>query len=286
MKRTTSKRDTRSSRIRDFGRWFSWDEVFLNNTCTGKFSSFYNIITSAIDKFLPVKSCRVSDSDRPWLTHHVKSLIEKRQKRLSQHGKNSPLFRMWRNKVQTAIAQAKESYYDGKVKCLKETNVGRWWKEVKNIAGIAGSAGEWYSQLIDGSVIGNINTLCEQINDFFTGLGSHFSPLSSLDVCNITVSDIPQELSATPNEAEKALQAIQLRKAPGPDGLPNIILKEFAFELGPVISGIYNASLCEGYIPSSLKSVNVRPLPKRTPACSILDDVRPVSLTCQVAKPR
>lgn len=139
-------------------------------------------------------------------------------------------------------------------------------------------------QTIDGSVIGNINTLCEQINDFFTGLTSHFSPLSLLDVCNITVSDIPQELFATPNEAEKALQAIQLRKAPGPDGLPNIILKEFAFVLGPVISNIYNASLREGYIPSLLKSANVRPLPKQTPACSIQDDVRPVSLTCQVAK--
>ena len=36
--------------------------------------------------------------------------------------------------------------------------------------------------------------------------------------------DISQEPFATPNEAEKALQAIQLRKAPGPDGLPNIIL--------------------------------------------------------------
>ena len=92
-----------------------------------------------------------------------------------------------------------------------------------------------------------------------TQLTSHFSPLSLLGVCNITVSDIPQELFATPNEAEKALQAIQLRKATGPDGLPNIILKEFAFELGPVISDIYNASLREGYIPSLLKSANVRP---------------------------
>ena len=61
-------------------------------------------------------------------------------------------------------------------------------------------------------------------------------------------------------------------------------MKEFAFELGPVISDICNASLREGYIPSLLKSANGRPLPKQTPACSIQDDVRPVSLTCQVAK--
>lgn len=87
-----------------------------------------------------LKWAEVSDSDRPWLTHRVKSLTVRRQKSLFQLGKNSPLFRMWRNKVQSAIAQAKESYYYGKFKCLKETNVSRWWKEVKNIAGIAGSA--------------------------------------------------------------------------------------------------------------------------------------------------
>ena len=61
-------------------------------------------------------------------------------------------------------------------------------------------------------------------------------------------------------------------------------MKEFAFELGPVISDIYNASLREAFIPSLLISVNVRPLPKQIPACSVQDDVRPVSLTCQVAK--
>ena len=35
-------------------------------------------------------------------------------------------------------------------------------------------------------------------------------------------------------------------KAPGPDGIPNIVLKEFAFELAPLIADMYNTSLCEG----------------------------------------
>ena len=164
----------------------------------------------------------------------------------------------------------------GKLNVLKKRMLVAGGKKLKTSQGLLEAQENGIpTELIDGSVIGNINTLCEQINDFFPGLTSHFSPLSLLDVCDITVSDIPQELFATPNEAEKALQAIQLRKAPGPDGLPNIILKEFGFELGPVISDIYNASLREGYIPSLLKSANVRPLPKQTPACSIQDVVSP-----------
>ena len=65
----------------------------------------------------------------------------------------------------------------------------------------------------------------------------------------------------------------------------HIIRHIFAPTIGKLNSNsCYNASLREGYIPSLLKSANVRPLPKQTPVCSIQDDVRPVSLTCQLAK--
>ena len=32
-------------------------------------------------------------------------------------------------------------------------------------------------------------------------------------------------------------------KAPGPDGIPNIVLKEFVFELAPLIADMYNTCL-------------------------------------------
>ena len=93
-----------------------------------------------------------------------------------------------------AITSAKKFYYDTKVKGLKDTNVGKWWKEVKNLAGISDDSGQWYCQLVDGDVIDAV-----------------------------------------------ALRGIKIKKAPGPDGLPNVVLKEFAYELGPVISDMYNA---------------------------------------------
>ena len=42
--------------------------------------------------------------------------------------------------------------------------------------------------------------------------------------------------------------------------------------------------LREGFIPSLLKSAIVHPLPKVTPPKCIEDDVRPISLTCRLAK--
>ena len=47
---------------------------------------------------------------------------------------------------------------------------------------------------------------------------------------------------------------------------------------------MYNASLRQGFLPPLLKSAEVKPLPKQKPARSVEKDIRPVSLTCQVAK--
>ena len=161
---------------------------------------------------------------------------------------------------------------------------GNGGRKFKNLAGISDDSGQWYRQLVDGDVIDSVATLCDRINGFLVNLSLEFVPLSPDDVAGIAVESIPPELLTTPLEAEKALRKIKINKAPGPDGLPNFVLKEFAHDLGPVISDIYNASRRQGFLPPLLKSADVRPLPKQMPVWCVEKDIRPVSLTCQVAK--
>ena len=47
---------------------------------------------------------------------------------------------------------------------------------------------------------------------------------------------------------------------------------------------MYNTSLREGVVPPSLKHAIVSPLPKQMPPKSVENDIRPISLTNQVAK--
>jgi len=64
-----------------------------------------------------------------------------------------------------------------------------------------------------------------------------------------------------------------------------MVWKEFAFELtSPVVSDLYNSSLTVGYIPDLLKESLVHPVPKCSPPKSITDDLRPITLTSQLAK--
>ena len=64
----------------------------------------------------------------------------------------------------------------------------------------------------------------------------------------------------------------------------NKVFKDFAPELAPVIKNIYNRSMKEGYVPELLKCSIVNPVPKVSPPQHIESDLRPISLTCTLAK--
>ena len=87
-----------------------------------------------------------------------------------------------------------------------------------------------------------------------------------------------------PYQAYHALKEVKCHKSVGPDEIPYRILREFAFELSPVVSDIYNSTLRQGKIPELLKSSIVSPIPKCMLPKSIEEDLRPISLTPQIAK--
>ena len=108
--------------------------------------------------------------DKPWITVKLKSMIEKRQAAFIKFGKDSPIYRLWRNRVQGAIKTAKCSYYNNKVKGLAETNPKKWWKDIKSLTGqVTSGKHEWYHQFLS-DVITSPAQPPTQINDFFTSI--------------------------------------------------------------------------------------------------------------------
>ena len=76
---------------------------------------------------------------------------------------------------------------------------------------------------------------------------------------------------------------MKARSAVGPDEVPNMLIKIFAFELSLPMTDIVNASLSSGAVPSQWKNAIMVPVPKVTPTPS-MDKLRPISLTCTLAK--
>ena len=85
-------------------------------------------------------------------------------------------------------------------------------------------------------------------------------------------------------KAYKALRDIKTKKAAEPDGIPSVVPKLLPFELPPVVADLDNSTFRDRFIPPLLKSAIVHLLPKVTPTKCIDDDVRPISLTYQLAK--
>ena len=139
------RRDLRESSLCALGRWltnFSWESVLNLPTAKDKTEAFYNTLIRAIDTLMPTQKVKVCSSDKPWVSSRMKAVVSK------THGKASAVFRMYRNKVQKEVRNCKRFYYRSKVSSLKETNLSKWWTEVKAIGGLSVRS-EWWHQLID-----------------------------------------------------------------------------------------------------------------------------------------
>ena len=79
------------------------------------------------------------------------------------------------------------------------------------------------------------------------------------------------------------LDRLKVHKAPGPDGLSVMVLKECSSEIAPSLVYIYNESLAQGNVPDDWRQANVATVFKKggkyDPA-----NYRPVSLTCICCK--
>ena len=245
-----------------------WYSVLKTESCEDKVRLLMMDLTSAIDSFLPRKIVKKHPIDRPWISKKLKSRIRKRQSAFPRHGKNSPNYKFWRNKVQGEVKKAKNHYYHDKVAQVESTNSSKWWRHIKSLTG-QDIQQEWYYQFLEDTM--NTKLLANKINDFFASLADHLTPLTRDSPSSL----VPQEIFVSNEEVFRSLSSLNVAKAVGPDNIPNKLFKDFAHELAPVIRNIHNQSLRERYIPSLLKSSVVTPIPKVNP---------PISLTCTLAK--
>ena len=98
------------------------------------------------------------------------------------------------------------------------------------------------------------------------------SPYSSMT--NITVSN---------KGVRKLLQGLDIHKATGPDQIPTRILHDFAEELAPTLSAIFQKSLDSGAIPDDWREAAIVPIFKKGDRHQA-SNYRPVSLTSVTCK--
>ena len=88
---------------------------------------------------MPFKSFRLHVNDAPWVTAEFKNLIKQCQSAFARGDKVQ--FCQLRNAVNRERKSCRSRYYSSKAADVKDVKPGKWWGEVKKIAGMTPSAG-------------------------------------------------------------------------------------------------------------------------------------------------
>ena len=95
--------------------------------------------------------------------------------------------------------------------------------------------------------------------------------------CSIT------DISFSAEDIEKAIDALQMYSATGPDDFPAIVLKKCKKQLSHPLYNLWRESLDSGHIPNYLLRQNIVPIYKKGPKTEA-QNYRPVSLTSHLIK--
>jgi len=96
--------------------------------------------------------------------------------------------------------------------------------------------------------------------------------------------DYNSDFVIDPSEVDIRLSKIKIHKAPGPDRIPNWLLRDFSQLLCHPLAAIFSASIREGFFPPIWKAADVVAILKVRPPTSIRNDLRPISLLPTAAK--
>ena len=75
-RRTVRKRDTRSSRRNELGRYLSscdWSILSSLTNCEDKIKLFADLISFGLDSIIPLKTFKLHINDQPWVTAGLKN---------------------------------------------------------------------------------------------------------------------------------------------------------------------------------------------------------------------
>ena len=258
-----------------------WTSLYSMDTCDEMVTQFYNTVTGLVDTYLPMLTVKRHSSDKPWVTDRYRRLIRCRQNALrnGQHARYKSL----RNQVQRLTKQLRRKFYARKMEGLRNSNSRKWWQSVKQITGIPAKSSQPLTGLANHVCDGNLQTLASQVNEFFQQVAADLQPLAA-DAAPPQADFIPAEFIIDQEDVENKLSRINVYKAPGPDGIPNWVLRDFCPYLSGPVCAIFNASIREGFVPTTWKEANIIPVPKVSPPQSIEADLRPISLTSTLGK--
>ena len=257
------------------------DMILDNKTVNEVWIFFKNILMKKVEELIPSKMSG-SRPKSPWINREVKKMLKKKHRLFKQAKKsnNWTNYKQFQKECKRTLRRAEWSFVNNVIiEGLTNKNTKPFWKYIKsrkqdNI-GVAPLKDK--STLFSDSKT-KAKILLNQFQSVFTPEDD--SPLPPMDTQQYQPID---DIKINIQGIAKLLKNINPLKASGPDAIPNVVLKNCADSLAPVISKIFQLSLDSGSLPEDWKKANISSVFKKGDK-HLASNYRPVSLTSVCCK--
>lgn len=249
---------------------------------------FYMKLTDIIAKNVPLTKSKFKHPQ--WFSSEVIKLLKNKEK-LRIKWKNTGL-----DSDYTAYSEIRalgksmiDECYKNYIVSIQEnipSNIKLFWSFTKNKK----KTNSYPSELsLKDTKSSNNEQVCQMFAQFFKSTYSETTPQpNSLDHLNINNSNLStrsklNNIQFTAGEVESLLNQVDINKNGGPDGIPNIFLKNTAATLAAPLASIFNRSISSGVFPSNFKEANVMPIFKKGNKSEIIN-YRPVCILNSYSK--
>jgi len=217
-----------------------------------QFDNLLAKIHSIYDTCFPLRKVKSHQHSLPWINDSIRICIANRDK--AYRKKQQVQFKHYRQKVKSLITQSKDRY----CRSINNLQSSKSWQKVHNIIGL------------------KKRQVTQSTNVHANSLLSHFTSIKPQD--DFMVDDISNAVDEQVKiTAKDVLAAIsKLKKGGGKPYVPPWIIKNYSYILVQPLCIIFQASMNQGFIPSSMKIASITPVPKIKKPLSP-DDYRPIT---------
>ncbi len=254
-----------------------WDMFRASSSDVSEFMevalSFVNTLTEQATETVTIKTF---SNQKPWVDRTIRDAVNHRTAAYNAgilSGKMSE-YKTSCYALRRAVRAAKLRYSERIESHFQLNDSRRMWQGLKTIC----SSGNNSSVEVRADTL-----LAEELNTFYGRFEGNGGAILLISASGSSRQSSDHVFTLSEEDVRRELRRVNVRKAAGPDGIIDRVLRSCADQLAGLFTSIFNESLATSVVPTSYKKSVLIPVPKNCkPSC--LNDYRPVVLTSTVMK--
>ena len=283
-----------------------WDNTLeLNKNDTDhSMEIFMEKINTLLDKYMPLHKVTQKEYKRrfkPWISDQILTKIDAKNKKFKKYMecKNSITkailrneFRIMKNELLTETRQSKKAYYN-KYFTENKDNLQKTWKGIKEVINIKSKNYSCPTCITDEikTTITDPLKIANSFNKYYTSIASNILNKRKYNGTKSHTEYLKNPLRESfalyecdAAEIELLINALNPRKACGPNSIPADILHLLKKDISQPLAKIFNLSLSTGVYPNLFKNAKAIPIFKMKGSMLETSNYRPISLLSNLNK--